>query len=177
MPVKSNKKTAVKKASKVASVKKEESVLISKKYTNMFQAYKAFWKRGFTEWKGTSSRSEFWWSMLINVVILFVGIVFCFWALGIDVDYVAHPVAFALGFGFVALFSLAIFIPCLSLAIRRFHDFGQPGWLYLILWVGGILFSYCEPLFWVSDLFSLVALVLAILPTKIENNPYHKFNK
>lgn len=170
-------KTPVKKTVRKKTEKKLETVLTSKKYTNMFQAYKAFWKRGFTEWKGTSSRSEFWWSMLINIVIMLVGFVFCFWALGIDVDYVAHPVAFALGFGFVALFSLAVFVPSLSLGIRRFHDFGQPAWLYLVLWVAGIAFSYSEPLFWLSNLVSILVLVLSVLPTKVKNNPYHKFNK
>ena len=42
----------------------------SKTYTDMFQAYAAFWRRGFTEWAGTSSRSEYWWTVLANILIV-----------------------------------------------------------------------------------------------------------
>ena len=53
--------------------------LDSVKYTNMFKAYGAFWRRGFTEWAGTASRSEYWWTYLVNVLIgLAVFIVFLF---------------------------------------------------------------------------------------------------
>ena len=41
---------------------KKNEIKESKKYTNMLEAYGAFWRRGFTEWAGTSSRSEYWWS-------------------------------------------------------------------------------------------------------------------
>ena len=62
--------------------------LDSVKYTNMFKAYGAFWRRGFTEWAGTASRSEYWWNVLMNALIglaaLFVY--FFFAVLGFAVD-------------------------------------------------------------------------------------------
>ena len=62
MAKKTTVKTSKSKSKPVVTTKKtvaKNSVKCSKTYTNMFQAYKAFWKRGFTDWKGTSSRSEF----------------------------------------------------------------------------------------------------------------------
>lgn len=169
------KKTAVKTTkskSKPATAKKEVAKnpvkeKYSKTYTNMFQAYKAFWKRGFTEWAGTSSRSEYWWTQLVNFILL---LMFYFFFL-----FVWHLNYYNLLFFIVLiLFLLYVFatvIPVLSLSVRRLHDAGQSAWWLLL-----ILASFI-PMPVLGIVASIVLFVLMLLPTKEENNPYHKNNK
>ena len=74
---------------------KKSEVKQSKIYTNMFEAFGAFWHRGFTEWAGTSSRSEYWWSCLmiwlisvVWVALIFIsGFWFCNICIGIVYTY------------------------------------------------------------------------------------------
>ena len=40
-----------------------------------------------------------------------------------------------LKFGINTLYSLAVFIPGLALAVRRLHDIGKTGWLLLIVYL------------------------------------------
>ena len=65
--------------------------------------------------------------------------------------------------------SMAMFIPWISMTVRRLHDVGLSAWwmmLWLLAMVPGLAFFV-----------SVVFFVFSILPTKVEGNPYHKFNK
>lgn len=145
---------------------------VSKKYTNMFQAYVAFWRRGFTEWRGTSSRSEYWWSWLINFVILM------FWAaifaLVMAKLYSDSPLigicAVALG-GLFLIYTAALIVPSISLTVRRFHDAGFSSWWMLLF----VLAAVPVPGFDIAG--CLIIFILTLLPTKSGCNPYHQFNK
>ena len=162
MPVKAaNKKTAPKKIQKPK---------ISKTYTNMFLAYGAFWRRGFSEWAGTSSRSEFWFAQLVNSLLFIAwGILGCVVA---TLEYIATDtfgvmtglmVVIALIYGFAAI------IPGISMRVRRLHDIGLSAW-----WM--LLYLLCEVPF-LSVPVSVVMFVFTVLPTKVAGNPYHKFNR
>ena len=61
--------------------------------------------------KGRSSRSEYWWSYLFNFL------------LGLALNFVP-----LIG----GLLSVAMIIPVVALAIRRMHDIGKSGW-YLLM--------------------------------------------
>lgn len=156
---------------KKVTVKKE--VKTSKTYTNMFEAYKAFWKRGFTEWAGTSSRSEYWWSTLMNMIIFFVLLVLMGICLGSDIEASLFPIAYLSLIVFTFGFSLAVLIPTISLQLRRFHDVGIDSWVFWLLFVCHLslvaLFNF--------SFVGLVVFIISVLPTKKEDNPYHKYNK
>ena len=61
--------------------------------------------------KGRSSRSEYWWGTLFNTLLATV-----------------LPVIPLVG----GLLSLILVVPGCALAIRRFHDIGKSGWYYLL---------------------------------------------
>lgn len=148
---------------------KKNEIKESKKYTNMLEAYSAFWRRGFTEWAGTSSRSEYWWSFLMNWLISIFW-VFLIVVSGFPIIGGAwSPISMILSIGLI-LFLLASLIPSISMTARRLHDAGLSAWWLLLL----LLNLICEPL---SIIISIVFFIFAVLPTKVEGNPYHKFNK
>ncbi len=143
--------------------KANKSNQVSVKYSNMFAAYAAFWRRGFTEWAGTSSRSEYWWTVLVNFLITMAF---------------SFLVGFTAGFGDLGgasvldalsvIFGLVSIIPGISLVTRRLHDAGLSAWMWLM---------------WILMLVPVMNLVLIIvwivfmaLPTKVDS-PYHKNNK
>ena len=157
----------------------------SVKYTNMFAAYAAFWRRGFTEWGGTSSRSEYWWTVLMNIlisllymIIVPIVVVLMFapsMAYMDDELMLASSVLLASGYTLIALlpvmvFVFALIIPSISQFTRRMHDAGMSAWFWffalfnLIPFIGGLMWFVFK-------------LVVALLPTKTTGNPYHKNNK
>jgi len=84
-------------------------------------------------WKGRAQRSEFWWFVLFA------------WATSIVlsiVDSIAFGVTAVTENGFTSstntpifsgLFALIIFLPFLSVVVRRLHDTNKSGWWY---WIG-----------------------------------------
>ena len=81
---------------------------------------------------GRSSRKEFWFFVLVNVV---VGIVF-----NILTKIPILKILFWIAY---FLFGLAIFIPSIMVGIRRLHDTNKTGWLILLCLVpivGAIVF-------------------------------------
>lgn len=152
---------------------KKSEVKQSKKYTNMLEAYGAFWRRGFTEWTGTSSRSEYWWSYLMTwIIATLFALLIVISTLSynsFEAEIVFSPMSAILAFGLI-IFLLASLIPSISMTVRRLHDAGLSGWWILLL----LLSLICEPL---SIIISIVFFIFAVLPTKVDGNPYHKFNK
>ena len=139
----------------------------SVKYTNMFKAYGAFWRRGFTEWAGTASRSEYWWNVLMNWLILIIG--------GLMMLFVAALLASG-GYGmWNAQQSWAIFCTVVVLSLL----------LFTIVFGSVMVVETSSPViagaFWMCASATVVLrtafFVFALLPTKVEDNPYHQFNK
>ena len=72
----------------------------------------------YANFNGRASRQEYWMFILFNM-IFGIGI------MGIDI---------ILGLGFLdAIYTLAIMIPSMAVGIRRLHDIGKSGWMFLIL--------------------------------------------
>ena len=164
---KSVKKAPAKKTIKPAPAKKNDSA----KYTSMFAAYRAFWRRGYTEWAGTSSRSEYWLSWLANVLVCLLFVFLSVIAVYVDAALMQNAGFFTVVImsSFV-LFVLAALVPAISMLTRRMHDAGLSAWFWLLY-----LFSFVP---WIgSYIWCISVLVIALLPTQISNNPYHKFNK
>ena len=72
---------------------------------------------------GRSRRKEYWYFVLFNLIISFVlGLIDRF--LGLTTEY---------GLGILGgLYSLAVLIPGLAVAVRRLHDTNRSGWWLLI---------------------------------------------
>ena len=80
--------------------------------------------KNYATFTGRARRKEYWMFLLFNMI-------FAFLAFGIDMAIGSS--LDGLGYGFVyMLYSLAMFIPGLAVAVRRLHDVGKSGWMLLV---------------------------------------------
>lgn len=84
------------------------------------EAFLRFWKK-YVVFKGRASRSEFWWWTLASVGI------------SVLLSLLSSATDDKLGF-LSSIWSLAILIPSLALAVRRLHDTDKPGWWVAIFY-------------------------------------------
>ena len=78
-------------------------------YLKVLQNYATF--------KGRASRSEYWYFVLFNIIF------------SIALSYVSGVVNFPILY---TIYSLALLIPSIAVAVRRMHDVGKSGWFILI---------------------------------------------
>ncbi len=78
----------------------------------------------YATFSGRAARSEFWWFVLFNVLANF--------ALGL-IDTAIFGTAPDSAAIFAPLFSLAMLIPNIAVAVRRLHDTDRSGWWYLLI--------------------------------------------
>ena len=105
----------------------------------MGEAIGLFFSR-YTDFQGRSRRAEYWWYylavILVSVVFgVLLGLLGGFDSSG-ELD-LSGPGMIIVGIG--ALLGLAIIIPSIALAVRRFHDLGQTGWLVLVFGILGAI--------------------------------------
>ena len=99
-----------------------------------FQKYVTF--------KGRARRSEYWWFCLLNLIVSIVTFV---------LDYQMDTINIEVGLGALSgLYTLIVFLPGLAVSVRRLHDTGHSGWLYLLIIIP-ILGSLFLLYFFVSD--------------------------
>lgn len=103
----------------------------------------------YVTFSGRAPRSEFWWFALFNTICAIVTRILDAIA-GTSYHMTAPGGATAsTGFGYIyTLYALVVFIPVISVSVRRLHDRDRSGWwwwLYLIPVVGAIwlLVWYC----------------------------------
>ncbi|MFJ5221016.1 DUF805 domain-containing protein [Streptomyces sp. NPDC088354] len=76
---------------------------------------------------GRARRTEFWMFALFNLII-YIVLLF----IGRAIDFALLP----------GLYGLAVLLPSIAVSVRRLHDTGRTGWLYLlglIPCIGGIV--------------------------------------
>ena len=78
-------------------------------YLKVLQNYATF--------KGRASRSEHWYFVLFNIIF------------SIALSYVSGVVNLPILY---TIYSLALLIPSIAVAVRRMHDVGKSGWFILI---------------------------------------------
>ncbi|WP_019009494.1 DUF805 domain-containing protein [Deinococcus aquatilis] len=95
-------------------------------------------RNNYANFTGRARRREYWMFSLINALVIFaLEIPFLLLALpSMSQDSETSPSALSL----VSLLPLVIYyfaalIPALALCIRRLHDTGRSGWLYLLILV------------------------------------------
>ena len=98
-------------------------------YKDISNAYGEFWVRA-TDFRGTTSRADWWWVQLVNLIISVLTIPIFFRTFGFNV------------YGVICL------VPQIAIDIRRLRDFGKDwrwifinlipivGWLIWFLWLG-----------------------------------------
>lgn len=99
---------------------------------NPFVAYEQFWLR-YVDFRGRSSRAEYWWVFLINLVLELL------FTLG------ARSTSAVSDLGL--LYVLAAIIPGLALVVRRLHDSDHRGWwifIALVPFVGALVLLFFE---------------------------------
>ncbi|TJX48154.1 MAG: DUF805 domain-containing protein, partial [Mesorhizobium sp.] len=119
-----------------------------------------FW-RGLTQnyfnFAGRARRKEYWGYCLFWVVCLLI-----IFGIGIFTDVEMGnfdtDVSAAVTVGLCGTFLLATFLPGLGMTVRRLHDIGLSGWLYLLILIPSIG--------------SLIILVFALIPTQARENQW-----
>ncbi|MBO7560041.1 MAG: DUF805 domain-containing protein [Alphaproteobacteria bacterium] len=145
MPVSKTKKTTVKKTTVKKSVKRaparravaRETVVQSSKPRRMvgpLSAIASFWRRYF-DFVGRSTRAEFWFGILFAFLVNWV---FAYFFPGTTVSLIVSAI---------------LFIPIMSLSVRRFRDAGISVWLYLV----PILLVYLIPIIRGAQWYSMMA--------------------
>ena len=98
---------------------------------SFIDSVKSVMMNNYANFNGRASRSEFWWFALATSI---AG--FCFGLVDgvilVVMDAPLDSILWTLS-PITTLFQLAIFIPSLSVAVRRFHDLGKSGWFWFIL--------------------------------------------
>lgn len=98
----------------------------------------------FVTWQGRASRSEYWYFVLFELIVLAVSAIVDN-ILGTSFKFMnpATGMEQSLGYGYLYMLSaLVMFLPALAVMVRRLHDTDRSGWWYwiaLIPLVGVIL--------------------------------------
>jgi uncharacterized membrane protein YhaH (DUF805 family) len=129
---------------------------------SMVIAFSRFWRK-YTTFSGRASRSEYWWWVLISVIVAAIFLIIGTVAGGIFGSFTAAGTAAATptmgpGYGIYITLSiiwgLATLVPGLALIWRRFHDTNRSGALYLL-----VLIPFVGP---------IIVLVFELLPPNPE---------
>lgn len=83
-------------------------------YVKCMQNYAVF--------SGRARREEYWMFVVFNIIFSMAAVV-------VDVIMMSIGIPFLL---FSSLYALALFIPSLAVSVRRLHDTGKSGWLWLL---------------------------------------------
>lgn len=122
----------------------------------------------FFDFSGRSSRTEYWMFTLFFAVAILVPLILSggFDALlfGDATQTVDFEMLGAVGL-VIGAFCLLSIIPILALTIRRFHDVGLSGWVYLML----VLVSLVPVLGWLA---SIAIFVVSVVPSSAGDNQW-----
>ncbi|SHF88337.1 Uncharacterized membrane protein YhaH, DUF805 family [Flavobacterium fluvii] len=87
----------------------------------MIEWYKKVVFENYANFNGRARRSEYWYFVLMNMIISTITMMF---------DKIL-----GIKFGVNLLYGIAVFIPTLSVSVRRLHDIGKSGWILLISYI------------------------------------------
>lgn len=110
----------------------------------------------YATFSGRASRSEYWWFSITPFLLSFICIILFFnklWGLAVFLGLVG---------------SLALILPSLAVGVRRFHDTGRSGALYIVL----LFFSFLL----IPSIFMLIFLLEDSHPNENQYGPNPKLN-
>jgi uncharacterized membrane protein YhaH (DUF805 family) len=101
-------------------------------------------RNNYANFTGRARRREYWMFTLINTIIVvaleLVAVAGGYNPSSADVGSIS-PLA-AVFLGLAGIYALAVLVPSLAVTVRRLHDAGYSGWVYLIgliPFIGGIV--------------------------------------
>jgi uncharacterized membrane protein YhaH (DUF805 family) len=81
----------------------------------------------YADFNGRARRKEYWMFVLFNMIFAIVAMI---------LDNVLGIAMEGIGYGpLYGLYVLAIIIPSIAVGVRRLHDIGKSGWMYLITFI------------------------------------------
>ncbi|MDR6220225.1 DUF805 domain-containing protein [Deinococcus soli (ex Cha et al. 2016)] len=121
-------------------------------------------RNNYANFTGRARRREYWMFTLINTIIVTVLSIPVYGAaigMAMQSDTGAAPSAGLTGTTLIfavlmGIYALAVMVPSIAVTVRRLHDAGFSGWLYLLNFVG----------------LSIVVLVLCVLDSKPGSNKW-----
>ena len=130
----------------------------------LFDYFKRAFTRDYAKFSGRARRKEYWGFVLFVTLTYLVMLIVL--AIGISAtkpDLVNNvpqlsPVLWLVGALYVA-FTIAMIVPGIAITVRRFHDIGQSGWMYVLLIALSII-----PL--INFVTAIIMLVMTCLDTQ-----------
>jgi uncharacterized membrane protein YhaH (DUF805 family) len=127
----------------------------------------------YADFQGRSRRLEYWMFQLLNIIVLFVLVMPFFVSVGLaDLATLDQGEGFEnigaigiLSISLAGLWSLAVLIPSIAVTVRRLHDIGLTGWVYLGIVIAGLL-----PL--IGFIASIAFIVMMFIPGNKHANQY-----
>lgn len=101
--------------------------------------------KGYVVWNARSTRSEYWWWALFSVIVALIASLLDSMLFGADAFTGMGPV--------YIVATLALFLPTLSVFVRRLHDTDRTGWWF---WISLIPIAG-----------AIVLLIFMLLPSKL----------
>ncbi len=81
----------------------------------------------YADFSGRARRKEYWMFILFNLIFAVVAMV---------LDNMLGIAWESIGYGPIyALYGLAVLIPGLAVIVRRLHDIGKSGWMFLVAFI------------------------------------------
>lgn len=133
----------------------------------MMYYYTSFWKRYF-DFKGASTRKEYWIPMIINYLILFIL------SMGMLLTKDVSEVLVNAIITIFTLFVVVIVIPSIAIHFRRFHDAGKKDTMLIVYYIfsviSGVMSDFDNPIAIIVNvlwlIIALYVLVITLLPSQ-----------
>ncbi len=83
--------------------------------------------KNYATFSGRARRKEYWMFFLFNLIFAIVAAI---------LDNILGIAIKSIGYGPIyIIYALAVFIPGLAVAVRRLHDMGKSGWMFLVIFI------------------------------------------
>lgn len=81
----------------------------------------------YADFSGRARRTEYWMFVLFNIIFAIIAMV---------LDNILGIAIEGIGYGpLYGLYALTLLIPGLAVGVRRLHDVGKSGWMFLIVFI------------------------------------------
>lgn len=117
-------------------------------------AYRSFWRRYF-DFKGHSTRKEYWVPTLVNIVIMAILLVLVY--ASSKLVWLVNTLS-----GIVLIFVIAMIIPQIAVQVRRLHDINRKGFLVYLNLVLVLVESFPREGSVLATIINFIGLILGI---------------
>ena len=116
----------------------------------------------YATFSGRARRSEYWFFFIFNLLVSFLLLIIDRLLIKVGCPF---PIIYkGVSIGLVTIWALAVLIPSIAVTVRRLHDTGKSGWLYLPMFLLNIFSILADVrLLDTSTVIGIITLVLAII--------------